>query len=1628
MADAGTQVQAFPNEAPIFEDDGVQVQAFPNEAPIFEDDGVLGATTDEQDFEIRENLDRNPYSEEGLDTTATLGALAMMSTAGIDPDTELDLFDAYKLRIQALIDQGQEDQLRTQIDTQERIIELNRLNATLVAGASQHNADIAEMQQIVEDIEFIQRTEATPDGLERAAIDRLEEFAARHPEQAEVLHLMALDEKAGQSLVGHLRDQLERSIIMRREADKAAKEVRDQSYTADFFDIIASVIPTNRLTQVDNIVESSFLDLEGTKVALAQQNLKTMSRQEFDKTYPVVVQKIKDESGYIFDNQHLIASVLHFLVDGDEADRQIGDFFTAIDFATAAPLLRSGPRLGKAAIARLARNRQLSQEVTIDTLQPLIITDETGVVSRFQLPSARTAARATVDDAVEEMMPTAHSTTAELVQGSVGISGAVVRGLEAGKAAIANVRAALESTIRLTPEELKEAAAAGKKAAIDSFGEGAVIDFRVVLDEVADGTRVEKFAMVLGKRDGSGYATEAHAATSARNRGLLDPVINRSASINPALKENVDGQWFIHVKSQADEAGYVHLLHPEGETSGLFVNSFIRSPTSFLPEVLQARAASSVFNKGLITSLMGPLQKNISGLSRKERARVGAVLEKGSLEKKWYTINEFMTEYGKLHPGRTPTNRDVLAYYSIKDINDFDFVLRNHAEYVEFSTSGWVTGKVKTANGIELPRMNMKEIVNFDDVSKSLILDATTGVVLEGRAVGVAILKERMKEEGLQLFRVGKSNLDHGGNSYSHVLVRKSDVAVKDLEYFQVPYVPGGHRLWDGKYYGKQALVGSSGGTHAGPWVKNPITHMVAPTKKGAEQWKDRMNAARDAFNKAKLAEEGTDKAAAALAFKEADDIIKASGIEGGMKEWAKKLKDGDIVDAPFQVTFDRELPVGYKELLAKDGTYDLTFEMSSRAQFLEQQGRMYYSKKGNPLVGPQDATAKLIDPFKVATMAVDNAASIAAFTNYRVNAVQRWIAQYGNLMPPHPGMSPMQAFWEGGSVSGSALANKNVANKAESIRRAIRRQLGESTEFGESVRHSIRNLAEWAEASGKITGIPVIPGALKSGTSKFLLDKMSLDPVTAIKGFSFDLKLCLFDPSQLLIQTQTIFALASLNPVKFPKFIFDGTLMRYVAINHSDGMMSWAAKRSSMAPKEFEAMVKTMRESGITNVNGELVLLDRNPTASIGAVGSKIAKVRDMGRIPFFEAERLNRIYAWRKSWDDLRSSGMSIEDITSKAGRAEMARLTDKFTMNMTSASAAWWQKGLLSIPTQFLSYQARLFENILPVIGNKQWTGPEKFKLFLGQVGLYGAVGVPGGRWTLDQIFQATGAEFDPDSLADQTAYRAMVGGFWDSMLYAVTAGELDVAVSHRAAVGQAVTTFIEDLTGGGIESKSFLEIAGGAPFNVLGGVSSDAFDVIQAIWSAARSENVTVAEITPALIEKMAVNASSASRAVRAYQVWKYGQWISQQSGKVLARATPVEGFAALLGFQLRELADMSFVRAKTSDRESFLKENAQIISKLRLEAGRAWSNGDKVEWESKINQINAMQQMYDPLDWADLHKRSLGSVEFRTYTEIMTDDFNKKFLRLGSPALPENNTRLQGTPPPDQPADTPLRLR
>jgi hypothetical protein len=745
---------------------------------------------------------------------------------------------------------------------------------------------------------------------------------------------------------------------------------------------------------------------------------------------------------------------------------------------------------------------------------------------------------------------------------------------------------------------------------------------------------------------------------------------------------------------------------------------------------------------------------------------------------------------------------------------------------------------------------------------------------------------------------------------------------------------------------------------------------MVGRSRTELKESVENMEKARQLYNKGELTDEL------------ADELTPFNTV----KKFDAQVRQGNInTRHPFVIVKGDESPISgadlkrMKDEIGEGNTIDLSMDGTGPNRSQERSGRLLFSRRGATLRSATENKAPIIRPSEMIQQVSEQLLTTASFTDFKLSAINRWTKTYGGYLDTN--LSPQQAFWHGNLDGAPDVIKQQATASREAIKRIMNAGSNESRLWSVA----INRLADWVDGKGF------------GETSAKILSTQDKDPINALKGMAFDLKLGLFDPSQLVIQTQTIAAMASLrNPVTAAKFAYEGGLLRLAHVNQSDELLSYLAKKSGMEVEEFKFMGKEMRSGGYLDVNGEHILTDHHSSAVYGVPGSAIRKVRDAGRIPFFEAERLNRAYGYRMAWDDLRRKYKTTEALKKAlndgSARRMLAAKTNDYTMNMLTSSAAAYQKGILAVPSQFMSYQLRMMENIF---FSKRFTPTERIRLGVGQILLYGSAGIPFGRYMAESTIEATGVEFD-ESTVEQGIYRLIAGGLIDSSIYMLSTGKVDLAFSDRAAVGKGIENVVKDIFGWGVQQKSMADILFGAATSVGGQVMSDAFKSIQYAAAAASSEQVGVTEVTPEIVKAMAENISTASRALRAYYVFKYNVWASQETGKALTFASTAESVAAAFGIPLREVADLDVLAHKSTNRQEFLKEYGQPVVKLRQEAFRALHDGDEETYYRKLKVSMALLQVHDIEDRYAIINWANNQAGSKTVVNEIRDRFMQKF--------------------------------
>ena len=283
-----------------------------------------------------------------------------------------------------------------------------------------------------------------------------------------------------------------------------------------------------------------------------------------------------------------------------------------------------------------------------------------------------------------------------------------------------------------------------------------------------------------------------------------------------------------------------------------------------------------------------------------------------------------------------------------------------------------------------------------------------------------------------------------------------------------------------------------------------------------------------------------------------------------------------------------------------------------------------------------------------------------------------------------------------------------------------------------------------------------------------------SSNPLQSLKGATFDAYLGWFNPRQLYIQSQNASLAMSMYPRQALGALSDSMIQRTMLYTPTvdKALLKQAAKGMKVDGIDDLALsLEQFKRSGLRD--GVMRTGDYGANLGGFSQGSLegFRKIAGAGRVFFEEGESMARLIAWniaRRNWK-LANPTKAMDDVAIR----EISDDTLRMNMNMQRENAAWWQKNpITSVPTQFLQVQAKLVENLVGgALGNGKWTRKEAGMALMGQVLLYGTVGVPLVEGAASMIKE--GISGDPVTFNNENPTwassldRGMMGTFMNSL---------------------------------------------------------------------------------------------------------------------------------------------------------------------------------------------------------------------------------------------------------------------
>jgi hypothetical protein len=314
-------------------------------------------------------------------------------------------------------------------------------------------------------------------------------------------------------------------------------------------------------------------------------------------------------------------------------------------------------------------------------------------------------------------------------------------------------------------------------------------------------------------------------------------------------------------------------------------------------------------------------------------------------------------------------------------------------------------------------------------------------------------------------------------------------------------------------------------------------------------------------------------------------------------------------------------------------------------------------------------------------------------------------------------------------------------------------------------------------------------------------------DPVSFVKGITFDLLLGMFNPAQLFIQSAGIFIPTTIRPLDAMKAIPEFMFLRSAIHANDFKSAARAASKIGLNGRKMETMLHALHRSGIP----DSILENADFGHYAGTHGawysqSVINTVREKGRFFYNHGELNNRIMPFVMAFNSkAKEHGWDLTKKLNDAQLNEVVQESLRLNTNMTAANKAKWQDGILGMPTQFWQQTHKYYENLFyglvgsdSSLGRKlgtkkenQWTRAESMTALGMNLVMFGAAGYGIDEWTesFDRyLVSEDGLNLDPEK--DRSIIAAMRGGFYELATLKGLGFEVDVTDRMGPASGSSI----------------------------------------------------------------------------------------------------------------------------------------------------------------------------------------------------------------------------------------------
>lgn len=909
---------------------------------------------------------------------------------------------------------------------------------------------------------------------------------------------------------------------------------------------------------------------------------------------------------------------------------------------------------------------------------------------------------------------------------------------------------------------------------------------------------------------------------------------------------------------------------------------------------------SSRYQK-LLTEYIRP---TVEGLNKREKIVLNDALVKGDKEGEEFTAAQLMS--------MGANNKVIQAYMEIRTLRNTMYVLRNDAAVKSLTGYGYKSLKMPPI--LDEPGQVFGRQVDKEAAKNKKIYNVSTGAPTE--------VDEKIARGNYLIYELWKP-VTIGGKQHRHIAISPNAVVEQPIQTV-IPYRKGEFkRSYTDQYFVKYRTTSIVDG------VAEPdrlLTHRTAASKSDALKYVNAFNKAADEFVRGELTLE---KAAAMQPF--------------GWKpeEFIAELDSGRFGANPkMEVKFNRTEDDYLNDMVSTGGS-----------QFSQERGEHIKSVYG-------DDTPNTLSPLDSIAAEIGNTSFMVPITEWRDVAIHRWYNTTKDVLPVEAAaMKPENAFYYMVNTKGKYLGEDSKALFAQRIQDYVLNEVSVATKEEQVWQGNMRLLSEKLEGDGGNKAMMLTGAALRNA-----------DFVGFARAISFHGFLGGFNPVQLLVQGLNAANAVLISPVHGLKASREAAALRIALMSDREDVWRGVAaldKLSSLglaSADEFVETVKAIRRSG---------LLDSiNSTSLYGAETGKYSLFSRTRRAAgetsaffFNRGEEMSRVISFSVARREFQVANPGVDWTTDEALN-KILRRQDNLTQNMTAANRASFQKGVLSIPAQFLQYNINLGLNLVySLAGSKRaFSRKEALSLLIGHGLLWGTAGMGSGTlWDAEEVVGEALNDLPPEEKL--YVQQGVAAGIINTASIALSDQPLELALGARFGTFQSYTGFVDALFGS--EAQDVRDLAFGASGGAMLRFGKNFADASKLFWY--NKEDFTEETVVEGFKLLATGSFSSLNNIQKSYLAKNAGNMVMSRAGDPMYAVTDGQRIAMAIGLPPVSAYDYEQLVSHDKHLRDMYVKVAKDIGRYQTLALSALEDGDMVAYEQHKNVIYALRAGLSPAD-------------------------------------------------------------